>query len=62
MNFEYYTKGKKDAIELVKRNLEFTLICGNVSELDIERMIKFCNELIELYKTENNENNTDSND
>jgi predicted nuclease of predicted toxin-antitoxin system len=61
MDFKSYTKGKKDAIELVKRNLEFTLRCGNVTESDIERMIKFCNELIELYNTEYNENNRQTN-
>lgn len=45
-----YLKGKTQSIELIKDQLEFILQCGNVSEMDIERMIEFCNELIEINK------------
>jgi len=52
-----YLKGKTQSIELIKDQLEFILQCGNVSEIDIERMIKLCDSLIEAYKIENYENN-----
>jgi len=45
-----YLKGKTETTELIKDQLEFTLKCGNVSELDIKRMIKLCDSLIEAYK------------
>jgi hypothetical protein len=61
-DFKSYLKGKTETTEFIKDLLEFTLICGNVSELDIKRMIKLCDSLIESYKIENYENNTDSND
>jgi hypothetical protein len=56
-DFKSYLKGKTETTEFIKDLLEFTLICGNVSELDIKRMIKLCDSLIEAYKMENYENN-----
>lgn len=52
-----YLKGKTETTELIKDQLEFTLKCGNVSDLDIIRLIKLCDSLIEAYKIENYENN-----